>query len=62
MDITFDNLLVILGITEDDYILAIISSISTPTVFLKRSPNELSIVTVSHVLVHGEPIWIFNLY
>ena len=43
MDITFDNLLVILGITEDDYILAIRSSINTPTIFLKRSPNELRI-------------------
>ena len=40
---TFDNLLVILGITEDDYILAIRSSINTLTIFLKRSPNELRI-------------------
>jgi len=40
---TFDNLLVILGITEDDYILAIRSSINTPAIFLKRSPNELRI-------------------
>lgn len=31
MNITFDNLLMVLGITEDGYILAIRSSIETPT-------------------------------
>ena len=43
MDITFENLLVVLSITESDYTLAIRSSINTPTVFLKISPNELRI-------------------
>lgn len=43
MDITFDNLLVVLSITESDYILVIRSSINIATVFLKRSSNELRI-------------------
>ena len=41
MDITFDNLLVVSGIAEGDCILAVRSSINTPTVFLKRIPNRL---------------------
>ena len=43
IQITFDNLLLDLGITEGDYVLAVRSSINAPTVFLKRSPNELRI-------------------
>ena len=43
MNTTFDTLLVVLSITESDYILAIGSSINKPTVFLKRSLNELRI-------------------
>ena len=43
MNITSDNLLVVLSITESNYTLAIRSSINTPTVFLKGSPNELRI-------------------
>lgn len=43
IDITFDNLLLVLGITEGDYVLAVKSSNNTLTVFLKGSHNELSI-------------------
>jgi len=43
LDITFNKLLSNLNITEDIYISAIQSSLNTPTVFLKRSPNELRI-------------------
>ena len=43
MNTTFDTLFVVLSITESDYILAIGSSINKPTVFLKRSLNELRI-------------------
>ena len=39
--ISFDELLLNLKVTEESYILAIRSSINTPTVFLKRNPNEL---------------------
>ena len=42
-DITFDQLLVNLGITEQNYILAIRSSLKSPTIFLKRNPNELRV-------------------
>ena len=40
-DISFDELLLQLKVTEENYLLAIRSSINTPTVFLKRNPNEL---------------------
>ena len=42
-DITFDELLQELGVSERQYILAIRSSLNSPTIFLKRSPNELRI-------------------
>ncbi|XP_028418500.1 uncharacterized protein LOC114543885 [Dendronephthya gigantea] len=42
-DITFDELVQELGVSERQYILAIRSSLNTPTIFLKRSPNELRI-------------------
>ena len=42
-DISFDELLLKLKVTEENYLLAIRSSINTPTVFLKRNPNELRI-------------------
>ena len=42
-DMTFDQLLVSLSITEQKYILAIRSSLNSPTIFLKREPNELRV-------------------
>ena len=42
-DMTFDQLLKDLDVSEHDYILAIRSSLNCPTIFLKRSPNELRI-------------------
>ena len=42
-DISFDQLLVNLKLTEQNYLLAIQSSLKTPTIFLKRKPNELRI-------------------
>ncbi|XP_028417946.1 uncharacterized protein LOC114542642 [Dendronephthya gigantea] len=42
-DITCDELLQDLDVSERQYILAIRSSLNTPTIFLKRSPNELRI-------------------
>ena len=42
-DISFDQLLFELNLTEENYLLAISSSLNTPTVFLKRNPNELRI-------------------
>ena len=42
-DITFDELLQELEVSERQYILAIQSSLKSPTIFLKRSPNELRI-------------------
>ena len=42
-DITFDQLLVNLKVNEQNYLLAIRSNLKTPTVFLKRKPNELRV-------------------
>jgi hypothetical protein len=42
-DVTFDQLLKELDVSEYQYILAIRSSLNCPTIFLKRSPNELRI-------------------
>ena len=42
-DITFDELLQELDISEHQYILAIQSFLKSLTIFLKRSPNELQI-------------------
>ena len=43
IDVSFDQLLLDLNVTKEDYILAIRSSIKTSTIFLKRSPNELRV-------------------
>ena len=40
-DIMFDELLQELDVSKRQYIFAIQSSLSSPTIFLKRSPNEL---------------------
>ena len=40
-NITFDQLLLNLELTEQSYLLAIRSNLKTPTLFLKREPNEL---------------------
>ena len=40
-DITFDQLLINLNVTEQTYYLAIQSSLNSPTIFLRRNPNEL---------------------
>ena len=41
--ISFEELFNKLGVTEEDYILAIRSSLKRSTIFLKRNPNELRI-------------------
>lgn len=42
-DISFDQLLSDLDVTEENYLLAVRSSINAATVFLTRSPNELRV-------------------
>ena len=42
-DISFDQLLTNLNISEQNYYLAIRSSLNSPTVFLKRNPNGLRV-------------------
>ena len=42
-DISFDQSLLNMSIKEENYLLAISSSLNTPTVFLQRKPNELRI-------------------
>ena len=42
-DITFDQLLQELGVSEKNYILAIQSSLNCATLFIKRKPNELRV-------------------
>ena len=41
--VSFHELLLHLKVTGEIYLLVIRSSINTPTIFLKRSPNELRI-------------------
>ena len=42
-EITFDQLLINLNVTEQNYYLATRSGLHSPTVFLKRNPNELRV-------------------
>lgn len=42
-NMSFDDLLNKLGVSEEDYILAIRASLKCPTIFLKRQPSELRI-------------------
>ena len=39
-DISFDQLLLDLNVSEENYLLAICSSLNAATVFLKRNPND----------------------
>ena len=52
-DITFSELLQELDVSERQYILAIRSSLSTPTIFLKRSLNELRINNYNSVCLRA---------
>lgn len=62
-DITFDQLLLNLNASEETYLLAIRSSLNSPTIFLKRQPNELRVNNYTVLaLVHGELTWTFNLF
>ena len=42
-EITFDQLLIDLNITEKNYLLAVFSCLNAPTTFLKRDPSELRV-------------------
>ena len=42
-DMTFEDLLLKVNITEENYLLAIRSSLNAVTIFLKRNPNEINI-------------------
>ena len=42
-EITFDQLLINLNVREQNYHLAIQSSLNSPTIFLRRNPNELRV-------------------
>lgn len=42
-DITVDQLLLNLKVSEETYLLAIRSNLNSPTIFLKRQPNELRV-------------------
>ena len=42
-DISFDELLGKLNVTEENYVLTIRSSLKCPTIFLKGQPNELRV-------------------
>jgi len=41
-NVSFDQLLANLKVTEDNHILAIRSILVSPSIFLKRQPNELN--------------------
>ncbi len=52
-DITFDQLLKELDVSERDYVLAVRSSINCPTIILKRTPNELRINNYISACLHA---------
>ncbi len=52
-DITFDQLLKDLDVSEHEYIIAIRSSINCPTIFLKRSPSESRIKNYNPACLHA---------
>jgi hypothetical protein len=52
-DITFDQLLKELDISEHEYTLVIRSSLNSPTIFLKRSPNELRANNYNYACLHA---------
>ena len=52
-DITFDQLVKELGVSEHDYVLAIRSSINCPAIFLKRTLNELRINNYNSACLHA---------
>ncbi len=52
-NITFDKLLKELDVSEHDYALAVRSSINCPTIFLKRTPNELRINNYNSACLHA---------
>ena len=52
-DITFDQLLKEMDVSECEYIHAVRSSLNCPTIFLKRSPNELRINNYNPACLHA---------
>ena len=52
-DITFDQFLKEMDVSECEYILAVRSSLNCPTIFLKRSPNELRINNYNSACLHA---------
>ena len=42
-NINFNQFLVHFNVSEENYLLAVRSSLNTPTIFFKRNPNELRI-------------------
>ena len=52
-DITFDQLLLDLNVTEENYLLAVSSSLNAATVFLERNPIELRINNYSAACLSG---------
>ena len=52
-DITFDQLLLDLNVTEENYLLAVSSSLNAATVFLERNPIELRINNYNAACLSG---------
>ena len=52
-EIFFDELLLSLKVTEENYLLAVSSSLNAASVFLKRSPNELRINNYNPACLEG---------
>ena len=57
-NITFDELLAELHLTEESYLLAIRSLINTPTIFLRRNLMKYELtITILLVLLYGGQIY-----
>ena len=64
-DMRFEDLLLKLNITEENYLLAIRSSLNSATIFLKRNPNEIHTnynADCNCLTAWREKIWIYSMY
>jgi glutaredoxin len=59
-EVDFDAFLHTLQISKEDYIKAVRISISSPQVFLKRTPAETRVNSYNNLLSAGEQTWTSN--
>ena len=62
-NISFEEFLNKLDLTEQHYISAIRMGLTRNTLFLKRNPSGIRVNNTIHIsLEHGRQTWIYNIY